>query len=300
MQTLVTGATGFIGRHLLPHLQRPVVLSRAGARQRAALGALDVTSYDWSIAKGPPPVQAFDGVEVVVHLAGESVAERWTRAKKQRILDSRVIGTSQLVTTLSQLARPPRVLISASAVGYYGSRGEQLLSEDDSPGSDFLAGVCVAWEAAASAAAKSGTRVVLLRTGLVFGRDGGALARMLPLFRLGLGGRLGNGRQWLPWVHVDDLIRMILFLIDHVTLSGPVNATSLYPVTNADFTQTLGKTLRRPTFCAMPAPLLRLAVGEIADALLASQRVMPRVLTREGFEYRFPQLEQALSNILQE
>ena len=134
MRTLVTGATGFIGRHLLPHLKRPVVLSRFGSRQRAALSALDVITYDWSFAKGPPPAQAFDGVEVVVHLAGESVAGRWTRAKKQRILDSRVTGTSQLVTTLSQLARPPRVLISASAVGYYGSRGDQLLSEADSAG----------------------------------------------------------------------------------------------------------------------------------------------------------------------
>lgn len=298
MQTLVTGATGFIGRHLLPHLQRPVVLSRFGSRQRLVFGALDVTTYDWSLAKGPPPAQAFDGVDVVVHLAGESVAGRWTRAKKERILDSRVTGTSQLVTTLSQLARPPRVLISASAVGYYGSRGDQLLSEADSPGRDFLADVCVAWESAASVAATSGMRVVLLRTGLVFGRDGGALSRMLPPFRLGLGGRLGDGQQWIPWVHVDDLIRMILFLVDHDTLNGPVNATSPHPVTNADFTQALGKTLHRPTFCAMPTPLLRLALGEFAEVLLASQRAMPNVLARAGFEYRFPQLDAALSNIL--
>jgi uncharacterized protein (TIGR01777 family) len=298
MRVLVTGATGFIGRHLLPHLKRPVVLSRYGTRQQSALSALDVTTYDWLPHTGPPPAQAFDEVEAVIHLAGESVVGRWTRAKKRRIFESRVTGTSNLVGTLSQLSHPPRVLISASAVGYYGSRGDDLLDEAAPPGRGFLADLCIAWESAASAAASLGIRVVLLRTGLVFGHDGGALPRMLPPFRFGLGGRLGDGRQWMPWIHVDDLVRVILLLTENATISGPVNAASPQPVTNAEFTRSLGLALHRPAWCTVPAPFMRLALGEFAQVLLASQRAMPCVLARAGFEYRFPQLDHALREIL--
>jgi uncharacterized protein len=299
MRTLVTGATGFIGRHLLPHLDRPVVLSRSGTRQRSTLGALNVTTYDWLPHAGPPPAQAFDAVEAVIHLAGESVAGRWTRAKKRRMFESRVTGTRHLVETLTQLAQPPRVLISASAVGYYGSRGDELLDETSLAGEGFLADLCTAWESAAAAATALGIRVVLLRTGIVLGRDGGALPRMLPPFRLGFGGRLGDGHQWMPWIHVDDMVRAILFLIENATLAGPVNASAPQPVTNAEFTRSLGRTIRRPTWCAVPALVLRLALGEFAHVLLASQRAMPYALARAGFAYQFPELDRALHNIVQ-
>lgn len=298
MRTLVTGATGFVGRHLLPLLDRPVVLSRRAAPPRPALGARDTTTYAWVPDAGPPPAQAFDGVEVIIHLAGESVVGRWTRAKKRRMRDSRVAGTRHLVQTLSQLARPPQVLISASAAGYYGSRGDELLDETAPPGTGFLADLCVEWESAALAAAALGIRVVLLRLGVVLGSDGGALPRMLPPFRLGLGGTLGNGRQWMPWIHVDDLVRVILFAAQQSTLSGPVNAVSPQPATNAEFTRCLGRAVQRPTWCTVPAQVLRLALGECAQVLLGSQRLVPAVLARVQFGFELPELDRALHAIV--
>jgi uncharacterized protein len=226
------------------------------------------------------------------------VSGRWTRAKKRRMFESRVTGTRHLVTTLSQLACPPRVLISASAVGYYGSRGDELLDETSVPGQGFLAELCTAWESAATTATVLGVRVVLLRTGIALGRDGGALPRMLPPFRWGFGGKLGDGRQWMPWIHVDDLVRAILFLIENTTLAGPVNASSPQPVTNAEFTRSLGRALQRPTWCTLPAPVLHVALGEFAHVLLGSQRAMPYVLARAGFTYQFPELDRALHDIV--
>ena len=299
MRTLVTGATGFIGRHLLPHLKRPVVLSRPGSKGRGPLNVFDLTAYDWSPSVGPPPAQAFDGVDVVYHLAGEPVVGgRWNRAKKRRIFASRVTGTTHLVKSLAQLARPPRLLISASAVGYYGSCGDAMITESEPPGHDFLADLCVAWEAAATAAAAAGIRVVLPRIAPVLGRDGGALAKMLGPFRWGLGGRLGSGRQWMPWIHIDDLVQLFLFLESHETLSGPVNASAPQPVTNADFTAALGQALHRPTIVPVPKSLLRLVLGEAAQVLLASQRVVPNVASRAGFEFQYRLLDEALKQIL--
>jgi len=300
MRTLVTGATGFVGRHLLPRLKRPVILSRSGSKNRGALNPYDVTAYDWSPRRGPPPEQAFDNVDVVVHLAGENVASgRWTRAKKQRIRASRVQGTTNLVTALAGLAKPPRLLISASAVGYYGSRGEELLTESSSPGDDFLADVCVAWEAAAMAAADVGVRVVTLRTGLVLGPGGGALDAMLKPFRWGLGGRLGSGQQWISWIHLDDLVELILFLRDHETIHGPVNVTSPTPCRNADFTQVLAEAVHRPAVLPVPAPMLRLALGQFSSVLLASQRAIPELALRSGFHFRYPEVDEALKASLQ-
>ncbi len=299
MRTLVTGATGFIGRHLLPHLKRPVILSRHGSKGREVLNPFDLTAYDWAPESAPPPAQAFDNVGVVVHLAGESVAAgRWTRAKKKRIYASRVTGTANLVRALTQLPRPPRLLISASAVGYYGTRGDQLLDESSPAGRDFLADLCVNWEAAAMEAAQSGIRVVTLRIGLVLGPGGGALAAMRKPFSCGLGGTLGSGRQWMPWIHIDDLIQLILFLRDHEAIHGPVNATSPNPVTNADFTAALGKALGRPTLLPVPAPLLRMMVGQFADVLLASQRVVPQIAARSGFQFQQMHLQHALETAL--
>ena len=212
--------------------------------------------------------------------------------------ESRVTGTRHLVQTLSQLARPPRVLVSASAVGYYGSRGDELLDERSALGQGFLADLCTAWESAAAAATALGIRVLMLRTGIVLGRDGGALPRMLPTFRVGFGGKLGDGRQWMPWIHVEDLVRAILFLVENPELSGPVNATAPQPVTNAEFTRSLGRALEVHTWCTVPAPLLRLALGKFAQVLLGSQRAMPNVLARAGFTFQFPDLDRALHDIV--
>lgn len=301
MRTLLTGATGFIGAHLLPHLGHPVVLSRPGSQRREALDTGDATVYDWSPTSGAPPLQAFDEVDVVVHLAGESIANgRWTRAKKERIRDSRVLGTQHLVEAMSTLPRPPRLLISASAVGYYGSRGDDILDESSTPGGDFLAEVCVAWEAAASRASEAGIRVVLLRQGIVLGSGGGALASMLPPFRMGLGGTLGSGRQWISWISLDDLIQLILFICRHETIHGVVNATSPNPVTNAEFASALGQRIHRPTLIPVPTSILRLAVGELADALLASQRVVPSIASRAGFEFQHPDIRSALAAAIPE
>ncbi len=299
MRTLVTGATGFIGRHLLPHLKRPVVLSRHGSKGRGVLNPYDLTAYDWAPESGPPPDQAFDNVDVVIHLAGESVAVgRWTRAKKKRIYASRVTGTANLVRALAQLPRPPRLLISASAVGYYGSRGDEVLSESSSVGSGFLADLCGNWESAAMAATEAGIRVVVPRIGMVLGPGGGALNTMLKPFNMGLGGRLGNGRQWMPWIHLDDLVRLILFLRDHETIHGPVNAMAPNPVTNSEFTAALGKVLGRPTFFPVPALVLRIVLGQFAEVVLASQRAVPQIASRSGFEYQYAYVDKALTAAL--
>lgn len=301
MRTLVTGGTGFIGRRLLPHLKRPVVLSRFGSKRQGALASLDLTTYDWESRSGPPPDQAFDNVDVVIHLAGENISSgRWTRAKKRRIYASRVTGTSNLVSTLTRLTRPPRLLISASAVGYYGPHGDEVLSESSPRGRDFLADLCVAWESAALAAADVGIRVVLLRAAPVLGPGGGVLAGLLLPFKFGMGGRLGNGRQWMPWIALDDLVRLVLFLRDHETIHGPVNATSPNPCTNAEFTAALGEVLHRPTMLTVPASVLRLALGPIADVLLASQRVIPRIATEAGFQFQYPRVKAALAAALNE
>jgi hypothetical protein len=206
MKAMVTGATGFVGPRLLRLLDSPVVLSRNADRARTALGSLAGPIYRWDPLQGPPPAQAFEGVDVVLHLAGESVAEgRWTAAQKARIRDSRVIGTRHLVQGIAQAAAKPKTLVSASAVGYYGDRGEEELTETAAPAHDFLADVCVEWEREALAAQQHGVRVVTARTGIVLGAGGGALAKMLTPFKLGAGGPLGNGRQWMPWIHVADL-----------------------------------------------------------------------------------------------
>lgn len=299
MRTLVTGGTGFIGRHLLPRFAQPVVLSRRGPRQSSGGEQAGVTCYGWQPDSELPPAQALDGVDTVVHLAGESIVGRWTAAKKRRLWDSRVAATANLVKAIGQRTSRPRVLICASAVGYFGSRGDEILDETAGPGTGFLSELCAAWEAAASAAAEQGVRVVLMRTGIVLGRDGGVVSRLLTPFRLGLGGKLGDGRQWMPWIHIDDLVRAILLLIDDTALSGPVNATAPHPVTNAEFTRSLGRALGRPTWCTIPAPVVRLALGEFSQVLLASQRAIPTVLARAALTFQFPRLEQALENILQ-
>jgi uncharacterized protein (TIGR01777 family) len=300
MKALVTGATGFVGPRLLRLLDRPVVVSRDPDRARRSVGHLVDRVIRWNPMDGPPPPEAFEGVDTVFHLAGESVASgRWTQARKARIRDSRVVGTRNLVQGIAQAPRKPAVLVSASAVGWYGDRGDEELTESAPPADDFLAEVCVEWERAAQAAEASGVRVVTLRTGIVLGMGaGGALDRMLTPFKLGAGGPLGSGRQWMPWVHVADLARMYVHAADHGEIRGPMNGVAPHPVRNTEFTRALARQLHRPAF--MPAPYfgLRLAFGEFAKVLFASQRVVPRVALDTGVTFQVPDIAAALREIL--
>ena len=274
MNIAITGASGFIGRHLLKSL------AQAGHSVCA-------------LRRHAPPVES----DVVIHLAGEPVAQRWTAEARQRIRESRIAGTRNLVDALGRLPRRPKALICASAIGYYGSRGDEILTESSAPGSGFLPEVCVAWEREAQAAESFGIRVVRMRTGLVLAAGGGALQRMLPPFRMGVGGRLGSGRQWMSWIHLEDLTAMFLFAVES-QVRGPLNGVAPQPATNSEFTRELARRLRRPAVFPVPEFALRLLFGEMADVLLASQRVVPAAAQAAGFRFRFPQLAQALAALL--
>ncbi|RME72967.1 MAG: TIGR01777 family protein [Planctomycetota bacterium] len=296
MKTLITGATGLIGRRLVAALEQPVVLSRDPARAEAALG---VRAFAWS-PPAPPPPEAFEGIEVVLHLAGEPVgAGRWTAKRRRRIRDSRVLGTRALVHALAQLAHRPRALISASAIGIYGDRGDEVLTEASAPGEGFLAEVCRAWEAEAVAAEAHGVRVVTMRTGIVLAPEGGALASMLPVFRLGLGGRIGSGRQRMSWIAVEDVVGLYLQAAREEQLAGALNVVAPNPVTNAEFTRTLASVLGRPALLPVPRFALRLALGQMSELLTASQRVLPERALATGYVFRHPELRPALEACLQ-
>lgn len=300
MNVLVTGSTGLIGSALVAFLKaqghRVTRLVRPASRFQPTP---DESVVRWDPEAGVVEASGLEGHDAVVHLAGESLQGRWTAAKKARIRDSRVRGTRLLCETLARLARPPRVVVAASAVGYYGDRRYETLTEESPPGRGFLAEVCQAWEAAAEPAVQAGIRVVHLRTGLVLSAAGGALRSMLLPFRLGLGGVIGNGTQYWSWIAVDDHVRVVLHVIETETLRGPVNAVSPHPVTNYEFTKTLGRVLRRPTVLPVPSFAVRLVLGEVADELLlSSQRVLPAKLLDSGFTFGFPDLEGALRHVL--
>jgi len=254
----------------------------------------------WDPSAGTVDPKALDSVDAVVNLAGASIAGgRWTKARKTELRASRVPPTQALVRTLAKLPRPPQVLVSASAIGYYGDRKDETLPESSGPGDDFLAGICREWEAAAMEAERAGIRTVTLRTGVVLAKDGGALPKMLTPFRLGVGGRLGSGKQWMSWITLADEVEVFCGAIANAQWRGPVNAASPYPVTNQEFTQMLAHVLHRPAIFPAPAFVLRLVLGEMADALLlASQRVNPQKLAALGFSFGQPQLEPALRAIL--
>lgn len=292
LKVAITGATGLIGRALVPFLTTGGHEVTRLVRRRDALAPGD--TY-WNPERGEIDAAALDGVDAVINLAGETLSERWTPAHKRAIRDSRVKGTALLARTLAGLPNPPKVFISVSAVGYYGDGGDRILDESSPAGTDFLATVARDWEAAAEPAAQRGIRVVHPRMGVVLAAHGGILERLLPPFKLGMGGKLGSGAQWMSWIALDDLIGALHFLLFTPSLSGPVNVTSPNPVTNAGLAKTLGHVLGRPAIAAVPSLVLKLTFGEMADTmLLAGQRVLPRKLEAAGFEFRHPKLEEAL------
>lgn len=296
MRILVSGATGVIGSAVCRELG---ARGHQIVRLTRFLAHAEAPAVEWQPAAGRLEAGALEGVEAVVHLAGEPIAEgRWTDAKKARILESRKSGTRLLATTLAALPVPPRVLVSASAVGIYGDRGDEVLTEESPPGEGFLAEVCRVWEGETEPASHAGIRVVHLRIGLVLG-PAGLLARMAPTFRFGLGGRLGDGRQWMSWIHQDDVVGAVRHALETERLAGPVNAVGPAPVTNRAFTKALASVLHRPAVLPVPAFALRTALGDLADeAVLASQRVLPARLEATGYVFRHPELEPALADVL--
>ena len=294
MDVLMSGATGLIGSALTPELEAGGHRVRRLTRTPRSEGDIGWDPEAGTIAGD------LAGTGAVVHLAGESIAEgRWTQEKKRRILESRREGTRLLAETVAGLPEPPSVMVSASAIGYYGDRGNELLTEESGPGGLFLSRVCREWEAAAEPAREVGMRVVHPRFGIVLSTEGGALGTTLPIFKLGGGGKIGSGRQYWSWVLLDDVVGAIVHAIENDALSGPVNVVGPDPPTNAEYTRVLGRVLGRPTFFAVPAPAARVALGGMADELLlASARVEPAKLEETGYEYRYPELEGALRHLL--
>ncbi len=288
---LISGASGPIGTALAAFLPE-----QGHILVRLVRGAAAEAEIKWQPSQPVAP-QAVSGFDIVIHLAGESIVGRWTESKKQRILDSRRLGTRHLAEALAKAPQRPRVFISASAIGYYGNRGDEVLTETSTPGSDFLATVCREWEGATQPASEAGIRTVDVRIGLMLSGSGGALPRMLLPFRVGLGGRIGDGRQWWSWIHIRDLVGAIDHIISTDALHGPVNLVAPAPVTNHEFTSVLAEVLRRPALFPMPAFAARLAFGEMADELLlASQRVQPSKLLATRYEFQYTDLRSALAN----
>jgi hypothetical protein len=292
MRVLITGATGFVGRRLQAFLARaghtPVTVSRGAGGQ-----------FQWDPNAGPLPAAALSGVHAVVHLAGENIGKgRWSKDKKQRIRDSRIVGTRNLVEGIAQSPNKPRVVFCASAIGYYGDRGDDKLAEDSEPGSDFLALLCKDWEEEASKSQAHGARWISGRFGIILGEEDGALPAMLPPFRMGVGGPIGSGKQWMSWIHVEDVCGLILHSIERISIQGPINIVSPVPVINRDFAQTLASLLGRMALFRTPYFVLRMAVGEFARYLIGSQRVVPIKAMATNYIYKYRELEPALRDCL--
>jgi uncharacterized protein len=297
MKVLISGASGLIGKALIKSLKADGHEVARLVRSKKDANANDVEWHPNQDQLDPNQIEGFDAV---VHLAGESIASgRWTDEKKRTILESRVKGTLLLSNALTQLAQPPAVFVSASAIGYYGNRGDELLTEESSAGDDFLSDVCRQWEQSTRLAEEHGIRTVGPRIGIVLDKEGGALGQMLTPFRLGIGGRIGDGKQWMSWIALEDVVNGLRFVIDSASVTGPVNFVAPNPVTNAEFTKALGHALSRPTIFPIPAFAARLAFGEMADALLlSSTRVDPARLKQNQFNFKYTQLDAALRSIL--
>jgi uncharacterized protein len=304
MRVTLTGATGLIGPSLIASLRERdahvTVLTRDPERAKAHLG--DVEAVRWELGSEPAPAAALAGRDAIVHLAGEPVAQRWSAKVKRAIRESRQVGTRNLVEGIRAVeeegGQRPGTLVSSSAIGYYGPHGDEPLDEDAPAGSDFLAEVCVEWEQAAAAAADLGLRVVQVRTGVVLDSDGGALGKMLPPFRLGVGGPVAGGRQYISWIHAADLVGMMLAALEDEHWSGPVNGTAPEPVTNRDFSKVLGRVLGRPAFLPVPAAALRALYGDMAEIVTGGARVLPAKPLVLGYQFSHPQLEEALRSAL--
>jgi uncharacterized protein (TIGR01777 family) len=300
MRVLINGATGLIGTSLCRLLgsddHQIVALSRSSGKAARLPG---IETHHWAPQTGPPPRPALDGIDAVVNLAGEPLdAHRWTDEQKKRIRDSRIVTTRNLVEGLRSADRKPAVFVSGSAVGFYGDRGNKELDETSAAGSGFMSAVCQDWEDEASNAADVGIRVVQVRTGVVFSAEGGALKKMLTPFKLGLGGPLGSGKQWFPWIHIEDTAGIFRHSIVTSSVSGPINAVAPEAITNAEFTRRLASALHRPAFIPVPETALRVLMGEMAEVLFASQRVIPKVALASGYQFRYPQLAGALAGLL--
>jgi uncharacterized protein (TIGR01777 family) len=296
MKLTLTGASGFIGKRLIDRLIADGHTLHVLGRQRPSSAPVEVAFSEWDANSGNVPDVALAGSDAIIHLAGEPVAQRWNREIKSRIRNSRVIGTHSLVQALASRTERPHTFISASAIGYYGDRGTEVLHEQSAPGAGFLSEVCGEWEREARAAGNLGLRVVMPRIGIVLGAEGGALKQMLPPFRLGMGGPMASGKQWMSWIHADDLVNAIAFCLLDSELFGPVNATAPNPVENAEFAKALGEALNRPAVLHTPAFALKMMLGEAADVVLASQRVIPKVLQDRGFTWAYPNIREALAS----
>jgi uncharacterized protein (TIGR01777 family) len=304
---LIIAGTGMLGRSLSVDLMADghevTILSRTPSKYRHSFPN-DIHIRKWDAASTDGWLDAVDGVDVIVNFAGENIAgenfipDRWTGHKKRRVLESRLLSGQAVVEAVSAVVRKPRLLVQASAVGYYGPRGDELISESEGPGDDFLASVCVAWEAATDPVEKLGVRRIILRTGLVQTLEGGPLPRLVLPFKLFAGGWFGSGRQWWPWIHAADVIRATRYLIDHGSASGPFNLTAPNPLTAKEFSRALGRAMGRPAYLPLPGFAMRLFLGEVATIILDGQRAVPQELENLGFEFTYPEAESALREIL--
>ena len=299
MKLVIAGASGFIGTMLVQRLRQRgdelVLLSR---KPRSAIAAPNTQWRVWAPGKSGPWEEAVDGADGIVNLAGEGIAEkRWTERQKEIIRSSRIDSTRALVRAIGKAKSKPQFLLSASAVGYYGAHGDEMLTEESAPGKDYLAEVCVAWEAEARKAQDLGVRVALLRTGIVLAKGKGALAKMVTPFKFFVGGPLGSGKQWMPWIHIEDEIGLIVFLTGNSKADGAFNATAPNPVTMEEFCQALGKVLNRPAWVSVPASALTLLLGEMADMVLGGQRALPKAAEKLGYSFKYPTITEALESL---
>lgn len=298
---LVTGGTGFIGRKVCDTLHNKDydvnIVSRNPEKAKSELGQLGEI-HGWNPETEQLPTEAISDAKAVIHLAGETISGRWNSEKKRRIRDSRVLSTRNLVESCANVESKPNVLICASAIGLYGDSGDNSFTEETPPGTDYLAKVCKEWETEAYKASELGIRVVTVRIGLVLGVGGGMLQQVLTPFRLGIGGRLGSGQQWMSWIHVDDVVGIILHALENDSINGALNATAPVPVRNIEFTKALGSVLRKPTIFPVPSFGLKLMMGEFADFVLLSQKVLPKKTEATGYEFQFKTIDSALSDLL--